>query len=539
MSGHDFLSLSDWRRIRRYAVPKRMIDECAAARERGDWQAACAAGEVDVAFDERTLRAKVGQEQAERLAGQLAGFAPDLLRWHLPRALGGSTALATDATYLLTPERGKLAEDTAALLVRAPKSVLGSQRLTLDVGTAADQPRDLVRLAPYRWDARAAGLREAVGGSAARLPRFTPGGEPLPQEAWGAADDLPSWAERALASMRTTEAWVAAGFQVDTDRDPLTLSEPVDPMLVAREVRRLAAQFGLRTWLLRLNWSTDLRIEVAAADEPLVVTVLGRSSRWDDAVKAIPHIPAATVRPSPDLDLLWHRRMAPVDLHPLVLAAFFPSGLPLPPAPEAEPREPVRVRCRGDWHEITHHHGTVTTPAHTEAEAQRELMMRAFGGPISGCFAAAQAWRGAPGRMPKRLRAARQDLWERMFHGGTRTVVELLDAGLDPHIRDGRGRTLLHALRAFDHTVLLPRLLKAGLDVNTRDKEGSTPLYLAVVFVWPPDLIMALIDAGADPHAPNQDDVSVLDYIDDVLEYHEEGRSEEFRAAVEYLKARA
>ncbi|MFE2103348.1 ankyrin repeat domain-containing protein, partial [Streptomyces sp. NPDC059468] len=42
---------SSRRRIRRYAVPGRMIERATERRLAGDWRGACAAANVDVAFD--------------------------------------------------------------------------------------------------------------------------------------------------------------------------------------------------------------------------------------------------------------------------------------------------------------------------------------------------------------------------------------------------------------------------------------------------------------------------------------------------------
>ncbi len=189
------------------------------------------------------------------------------------------------------------------------------------------------------------------------------------------------------------------------------------------------------------------------------------------------------------------------------------------------------------WHEIDVRLGRLDLPSHTPAEQQRERAMRAFGGEVTGCFAVEQTWHGPGGRLPRRLRAHREELWQRIIHGGTRELLELLDAGMNPHLHDSRGGTLMHRLRSYDFRLLLPRLLAEGVDVNAGDGEGNTPLYLAVVHQAPAELIMALVDAGADPHACNQDDMTVLDYLDDVL-VHREDLDPSFEAALAYLRER-
>ncbi|BCY06147.1 ankyrin repeat domain-containing protein [Actinoplanes sp. L3-i22] len=580
MSGHDRLALAEWQRIRRYAVPARMIEECAAARARGDWAAACAAGEVDVTFDAESLTTRHGPAVTAVLLEMLAGFAPDLLRWHLPRALGGHTTLATGKDYILAPD-GPVEQDTVVLVVRSPVSVLGSQRLTLsasrlgDLLTEADpreSPPQPIRLAPHHWDARRAGeLRAAAGGSAERLPGFTPAGDPLPAAALGAGNDAPARVERALLAGQPFAGWHEAGLRLPPDDFPVQAdprsSDPrspesavdrridpvearwIDPWAVAAEARRVAARFGHRTLALWFSYDRLLRLDVDA--DTVRVTPVTVVWRRNDEMRRLPVLSLEMLGYPVDLELVRSGRLPAGALHPLVRAALFPAAPPAPVAPPPDPA-PIRVRCRGEWHPVEHRAGQLRLPLHTADEEQRERALRAFGGTVTGCFAAAQTWTGASGRLPRRLRAHRDDLWLRMLHGGTRTVLELLDAGMDPRIRDGRGRTLLHQVRAFDHARLLPRLLAAGLDVNARDKEGSTPLYLAVVHVWPAGLITALVDAGADPHTPNQDDQSVLGYIDEYLEFfafeeydgddapeYESIRGPEFRAAIDYLKERA
>jgi len=133
---------------------------------------------------------------------------------------------------------------------------------------------------------------------------------------------------------------------------------------------------------------------------------------------------------------------------------------------------------------------------HSAEEERRERAMRALGGPIAGCFAAQQAWTSGTGRLPRDLRDQRREFFSRVQHGDTPGVLALLEAGIDPRVRDALQRTLLHMLHLLDHQRLLPMLLGAGLDLEARDHEGRTPLHVAVG-LGPVDLVRALLDAGA------------------------------------------
>jgi hypothetical protein len=623
VSGHDPLALAEWQRIRRYAVSQRMITECAAARQRGDQRAAWTAGRIDVT------------DAAAELTTHLA---PDLLRWHLPRALGGYTTLAVDQRYVLVPAGAVIDPETEVPVLDALSSMFGSQRLSLGTARWGElNPAEVSLLPAHLWDARHADeLRTAIGGSAERAPGFTADGAPLPAEALGRGDDPVSRAERVRLAPTLSAAFAEAGFVVGDEPgvpwpgypDETTMRS-VDPTRLADHVRRFARQFGMNTWMLWLGYPAYLRCDVDG--DTVRVTPQTAGGHRYSATRGLPRLLPDLVRYQVDLDLIRAGRITPAEVHPMVRAALFPGApvsavVPAPvtglasavdrdsvaglasavvrdsvtglasavvPASMAGPppvvvpasvaglasavvgdsvvggsvssgvwgsvaagsvsagasdlvAEPVpvtvvgavRVRCRGDWHEIGVRLGRLDLVTHTDTERQRERALSAFGGTVSGCFAAEQAWHGAPGRLPRRLRAHREDLWQLMIHGGTRTVLELLDAGMDPHLRDSRGRTLMHRIRSFDHSRLLPRLLAEGLDVNARDKEGSTPLYLAVVHQWPAGLIIALTEAGADPHLPNQDDMSVIDHCDEILNYHED-LDPDFEAAVAHLRKRS
>ncbi|MEU4625394.1 hypothetical protein AB0G04_36160 [Actinoplanes sp. NPDC023801] len=510
MTSFDTVSLADWRRIRRYAVPQRMITECGSARERGDWRAACAAARFDVDFD---------PELAGEAAERAAHLAPDLLRWHLPRTRYGSTTLVGWNRYLLIPDE-RVGPRTVLLTVRTPDSMTGTQRLTLEAvrGASALRGGQAVPVPAYLWDARhASGLRAALGGSADRLPLFTPAGDPLSEDLIGTGDDLPARAERVWRAPRTTDALAEAGLDVgDWLADTSWLLRYFDVTRLDHDIRWLAARLGGSVWGVYGSSYAYLKIRVDA--EPMRVSWVGGSLRSRDRDVLPPGTHLDMLRSTADLELIRRGRLSPGDLHPLVRAVLFPGT----PAPPPEPDLPlggelVRVRCGGVWHEIEVRLGRLDPLAHTPEERQRERAMRAFGGTVTGCFEVENIWYGAPGRLPRQLRAYRIDLWQRLVHGGTRLLNELLDAGLDPHLRDSAGGTVIHQLKSFDHRLLLPRLLAEGVDINARDRAGLTALHRTVVEQGPPDLIIALIDAGADVSVCNREGETVFAYAKKIL----------------------
>ncbi|GLX93334.1 ankyrin repeat domain-containing protein [Herbidospora sp. NBRC 101105] len=215
----------------------------------------------------------------------------------------------------------------------------------------------------------------------------------------------------------------------------------------------------------------------------------------------------------PDRVLLEAGLLTPDDLHPLVRESLFPG---LPPGASGPPEpglpEPVRVRCGGAWHQVVSGGGRLLLE-HGDDEQRRERAMRALGGAVSGCFAVEQAWTSGEGRLPRRLRAQRWALFLHAQHGDTPAVLRLLDAGVDPRVRDGRQRGLLHMLHLVDHTVLLPRLLAAGLDVNGLDYQERTPLHHAVASYGSPALVEALRAAGARIDVTDWEGWSLADLI--------------------------
>ncbi|MGI5200617.1 hypothetical protein ACQEU6_03290 [Spirillospora sp. CA-108201] len=543
------------RRIRRYAVPEWMIEQATGRRLAGDWRGACAAANVDVAFDLAGIVREYGSAVAARLEDDLCHFAPDLLRWHLPRLDRGRTTIVPDQQMIL----GRLGEDPDApcLQLGTPRwMVHGPQRLLLQVGSVPGTDtyletdwaycafwRDVAQdwsTSRHLWDVRHADeLRERCGGDKARAPFLHGDGAPrtaaeLPSADPGRADPaaFTEWVTLLHERGEVEAAFATAGIDLDTapvEIDPYYQVSSVDPVEVfARtplapsrleaEIRRLAAAAGTDQFWIPYRQYAAIVFETGGADAGLRARVV-EVEPGDEPADVV--LAEACWRRLPDLDLL-RDGFPPERLHPLVRDALFPERAPdeAPAAPPAaDLPAPVRVRCRGEWHETSFRDGVLHIP-HSAEERRRESAMRAFGGAVAGCFAAQSAWTTGQGRLPKALRHQRDELFALVQHGDLPGVVRLLDAGVDPHVRDGQGRTLLHllhlldpgadphvigdrrrasahALWHLDHGGLLARLLRAGLDVDARDREQRTPLFAAICGGGSVALVRALLAAGA------------------------------------------
>ncbi|MEU2390483.1 ankyrin repeat domain-containing protein [Streptomyces sp. NPDC007369] len=524
-----------WQRIRRYAVPGWMIERATEHRLAGDWRAACAAAAVDIAFDLSEVAARHGAPVAEAVEDDLRHLAPDLVRWHLPRTLGGRTTLFPEVRVLLA--RYGSGSDAPVLSATSGPLIDGSQRLLLhcdpvdpleenhvvDSSIPSFLPENWIAARPL-WDARhTAELRERHTGGAGRLPFFRADGTPLGPDELPTADPghadpaaRAEWIALLQARGDFAEAYEAAGLDRDLtvpEDDQPRYGSPVNPQdlmdtdlldltRLDAEVRRLAAAGEGRRFRATPHWRGHLVLEPAGTGGLRVsVTHVGG---WETP-KEIPRLPRYAWTRLPDLELVRTGRITPRELHPLVSAALFPEAGPAdgPPAPDAA--RSVRVRCRGGWHEVRSQGGALDLLAHTAEEQQRERAMRAFGGAVAGCFAVQHHWTTGEGRLPRALRAEMRDLFLRAQHGDTPGVIALLDAGTDPRVRDGRGSTLLHVLHLLDHTELLPRLLAAGLDLEAVTKNGLTPLQAAVQNRGSADLVRAFVEAG-----------SRIDVIDDM-----------------------
>ncbi|MFF7337826.1 ankyrin repeat domain-containing protein [Streptomyces sp. NPDC008163] len=521
---------ASWHQVRRYAVPRSVIEESGALREAGDWRGACAAAGFDVRIDPDKVSTRYGPKVAEALLADLRDLAPDLLRWHLPRVLAGRSTLATDRTVLLA---GYGSAPGAYLQLSTPAMVDGPQRLPLRFGPpkrrAAYVLVDDWRSLGHLWRAGEAGELRARAGGADRLPFLTADGTPLPadrlpQEDPGGAGPVAraEWLNLLYAQGRIADALAAAGIAWDptppempsyyrATPETIMAGLALDVPRLEAEVRRFAELTGAERFQIGQDWRARVVLDFTGPGPGRGGRLRIRLVNREEADGAV-LLPEAVWRRVPDLELLAGGFLGPADLHPLVAGSLFPDHEgPFGP-PGVTPPAPVRVRCRGDWHEVRFRDGTLTSP-HTAQERQRESALRAFGGAVTGCFAVEHACLTGTGQLPRALAAQRRDLFLRAQHGDTAGVVALLDAGVDPRIRDGGKHTLLHLLPLLDHTELLPRLLAAGLDLEARDHRERTPLSIAVSGRGTAQLVRDLLGAGARIDVSDQTELSLEQMI--------------------------
>jgi hypothetical protein len=545
-------------RVRRYAVPRRMIQRATERRLAGDWAGACAAAGMDVAFNFSRVAFRHGAAVAAELEVDLAHLAPDLLRWHWSHGY-----------------RVVLAAYGEALLYARPSGP--GTRMTLDFETAGDfWQRSASRnvehweTARHLWDARHAGeVRERCGG-ADRVPFFEADGTPRAADLLPTADPGPGdpvgraeWLALLHDRGEMPRLLEALGIEVvfrpgprapgsrlphhfDSSRRPgavfATLARmPIALAGIEREMRRLAAAGFGRRFRVHPVWRHTVVLELPGGGGPGVRVSL---EMWE-TVMSLPWLPKMLWRRLPDLDLLRLGVLSTGELHPLVAAALFPARVPAEgevggPVPPVLPG-PVRVRCGGDWHEIRAIGGRLRAPhsapvaaagepaavgeagdadthedagatpgaavAATAAEVAAAVDRPALAAAETACDAAVRAWTTGKGRLPRVLRGQRQVMFALLQYGDTPGLVQLIEAGADMRVRDGERRTLLHQLHLVDWQVMLPLLLAAGVDIEARDDWGRTPLYVAAHGGWH-DLAGALLDAEARPETVDETPVN-------------------------------
>ncbi|MFJ3405234.1 hypothetical protein [Promicromonospora sp. NPDC090134] len=436
------LRLLSWQRVREYAVPPPMIETSTARRQVGDWAGACAAAHVDVDVNLRNLRRRYGAELAAAVRVDLRHLAPDLLRWHMPRALSdgllrpGTTC--TLARYTL-PDGG-----TGHLVVRTPPAwAAGPQRMSLawwDAGDrAAPHPDRRFRLDLHRhlWDARHS---DELAQRAVRAPDADSPVGP------GPAVVTPSdWA---------VTRWAAeAALLVESDGVP---------------DGGVAVHLGARRLVLRRDDNGTLRPPTPEDLADLLdagrLSGTARARRRRDPGIAV--LPDAATWVSPDVLLLRAGLISPGDLHPLVAQALAPGSIyGRRPAPVPGTRN---VDCRGEAHRLAVVDGVLTALDHAPDEIRREELLARLGGTPLPCLHVIDQLHRAP--------TALADVRARLDHGDVDSALAIVEnlLGAEAVLRAGDLQDELAAVAAG----------RAAYGVH---RAGLLPLLLDIDPVVPPD----------------------------------------------------
>ncbi|MHC5904092.1 hypothetical protein ACVNF4_09345 [Streptomyces sp. S6] len=429
-----------WSRVRRYAVPLGMIATATARREAGDWAGACAAARVDVDLDLGAAKRAYGAGLVGRVRSDLRHFAPDLLRWHMPRVApdGLLRPASTVALARYDVDDGR----SVQLVVRTPPAWADAgQRISLALW-GGDLAGDLhARLHPHPhpsrrfrldlhrhlWDARRAG---ELAGRAAVDDQHATRRWPVEAALLLAAEGLPPG---------PVEVRTGAGGRVVLDTRELSaqreVRSPASSMPLCGSGRELALQgtgFGF--------------VGELAVHEPAFTPRL-------------PLLPDASTWPLPDLVLLRQGAIEAGALHPLVAEALVPGAVR---GREAVPSDEHRyVDCRGARHRIGLVGGVLSALDHDPEQLRRErLLMELSGTPVPCLRVIDEAH-----RRPECLVGVR----ERLEHGDVAGALAVVEELLGPEavLRDGPLRDALE--RAAERKVAYG-VYRAGLSAGAPER---------------------------------------------------------------------
>jgi hypothetical protein len=528
MAQPSYGAKAHWVLGRRYGVPAGMVARATERRLAGDWRGAGAAALVDISIDLDHVRAEHGRELAAALEDDLTYFAPDLLRWHLPRTSPSGLLWPIDPYVVLAHYDGR------RLLLAARLPRLGQpQRIVLRLTgpDTDDYPSHDWAHARFAWDVRAAPLLLARMGGGDRTPFFGRDGHRWRRP--GVGDDPVALMERVLLLLEageTERAWTVGGVHVDPgfaderrdngDRPlptPLAL-EAMVPAVARAAGAVLQAQPEPSQLVLAASYTLD-RTEVAVRIEDGRLRA-ERISQLE--ARRLPRLAEVQWHRMPDLTLLRAGQIDGEHLHPLVRAALFPdqpdpgyrplAGAVGDSTVDGEPGGDMRVRCGEVWHRIGWRGGRLVAVEHPPDDLRRERTIGALGAQVRGCAKVVSWADSTDHRRPIRpLRRLFRHALLAARHGDGDELARLLDLGIDvTTIHDRNGATLLHHLAKVDGgtnghpatavaLLLLDRLLAAGLDANALVLGHGTPLVYMRKDGASAALLQAMLSASTRP----------------------------------------
>jgi hypothetical protein len=453
-----------------------MIAAATLRRMSGDWRGACAAADVEVQLDLDAVLARHGADITASLLGDLHALAPDLLRWHLPRASHGG---------------GRLLGGLVVPLARYPDRGGGQRRRGGGALTLVAATPDYALAAGERIVLTTLAARRAAAGARGSLQRYSFCDQRMFWDSACAAGLADLCATRRGAQQitglqdagQTVEAWKAAGFRLvasSSERLNRRLAGvPVNLPGLAGRVREALPGVGVAA--IRFGGGAIVLRGLAGLEgsPPISAELVPRQ-----VARPLPTVPdAAWMRPV-DVDLLRFELIRPDELHPLVAAALVPqTAAAEPAAPLAATRltddwlyravpgatsfaatpdgsAEVRVQCGPELHRIVQRDRRWQTADHQSVEA-RESLVTLLGGQMNPCSAAAH-----------HLNTGRHviEFAEQLLeHGRIAEVIDVLcehadSAATASDYEFEDGRTLKDALDALnDRTRRLRQILSGDL----------------------------------------------------------------------------
>ncbi|MBL0886252.1 hypothetical protein [Myceligenerans indicum] len=390
-----------------------MIQASTARRLTGDWAGACSAARIDLDVDLRALRHGYGVELSTAVRDDLRHLAPDLLRWHMPRAMPDGL-LRPGLTVSLA--RYRTDELTAHLVIRTPPSwASGPQRMVLSWwdGGAGGHPhphpdrRFRLDLHRHLWDARrSAELPDRAGG---------PGGT----------------ARADWVSCR----WAAEAQILRTAEDA-----PSSDVVV---------RLGSRRLLLRPDGTVTEPAPAARAARP--------------GTRPLLLLPDAATWVPPDVLLLEAGMLRPAQLHPLVARALVAGD---PGHEVVHPASPGTrlVDCGGSVHRLEVVDGVLRAVDHDAAEVRREQLLATLTGTPIPCLEVLDRLHRAPTEL--------DDIRARLDHGDAASAVATVEnlLGADAVLRAGDLRAELAAAASAR---VAYGAYRAGLPVRLLDPDAQ------------------------------------------------------------------